>query len=347
MVFDSESMPVLDSQNRWLLTGVAGFIGSNILEELLRQNQIVVGIDNFSTGFRANLDSVKEAVGEKKWKNFTLYEMDIVEDEKLKNVTAGADFVLHQAALGSVPRSIKDPLNTHRSNVTGFLSVLDAARFNNVKKIVFASSSSVYGDNPNLPKQENSIGNPLSPYAGTKLIDEIYADIFSRTYQLPFIGLRYFNVFGKRQSPFGEYAAVIPKWINAAILGQEITIHGDGETSRDFCYIKNAVQANLLAAISKQDADNHFYNVAYGERNTLKTLHATIIKALDQQKIAVKKSSLTYGPFRSGDIRHSLADISKAREKIGYRPQFDLGSGIDQSISWYIKNALPAGQTKS
>ena len=339
MDFDSEHMPVLTSQSKWLLTGVAGFIGSNILEELLRQDQKVVGVDNFSTGFKSNLDSVKEAVGEKKWKNFTLHEMDIIEDDKLKKVSVGCEYVLHQAALGSVPRSIKDPLNSHHSNVTGFLSVLDAARINKVKKMVFASSSSVYGDNPKLPKQEDSIGKPLSPYAGTKLIDEIYADIFARTYQLPFIGLRYFNVFGKRQSPNGEYAAVIPRWINEAILGKEVTIHGDGETSRDFCYIKNAVQANLLAAIAKPDADNRFYNVAFGERNTLKKLHEVIVKALEQREINVQRSVLTFGPFRSGDIRHSLADISKAKEKLGYNPKFDLCSGIDHSISWYISNS--------
>lgn len=337
MAIERERFPVIETSKCWLLTGVAGFIGSNLLEELLHQNQTVVGIDNFSTGFRSNLDYVKKAVGDEKWARFTFHEMDIVDTEKVKKVTAGCDYVLHQAALGSVPRSIKDPLNTHRSNVTGFLSVLDAARINNVKKFVFASSSSVYGDHPDLPKKEPYIGMPLSPYAGTKLMDEIYAEIFFKSYQLPYIGLRYFNVFGKRQSPSGDYAAVIPKWINASISGEDIVINGDGETSRDFCFIDNAVQANLLAALVSPVGDNTIYNIAYGERNTLNTLYDAIAKSLAKRGFDGRKSKILRSDFRQGDIRHSEADISKAKKLLQYAPKYDLFSGIEEAVEWYVK----------
>lgn len=327
-----DNIPIIRGSHKWLVTGVAGFIGSNLLEELLNQNQIVIGVDNFSTGFKRNLEAVREAVGSEKWKNFKFHEGDTCQAEDMTGLAEGCDFVLHQAALGSVPRSIKNPMASHQANVTGFLSVLDAARKNKIKKFVFASSSSIYGSSPELPKHEDRIGEPLSPYASTKLVNEIYAEVFFKTYQLPYVGLRYFNVFGKHQSPEGEYAAVIPRWIQAAIQGLPITINGDGETSRDFCYIKNAVQANIRAALAPASSNNKMYNVAFGEQNTLNKLLDTIVAALRDFGIDGTISEIVRENLRPGDIRHSLADITRARELLGYQPSHNLFGGIHELV---------------
>jgi UDP-N-acetylglucosamine 4-epimerase len=327
-----KQMPLIGQSKKWLITGVAGFIGSNLLEELLNQDQEVIGVDNLSTGFESNLVAVKSKVGTERWKRFQFHLEDICNEKKMSELAAGCHYILHQAALGSIPRSIANPMATHHANVTGFVSILNAARTNNIKKVVFASSSSVYGSSPDLPKLESNIGEPLSPYAGTKLMNEIYAEIFFKTYKLPYIGLRYFNVFGPRQSPAGEYAAVIPRWIHAAANGQTVTVNGDGETSRDFCYIDNAVQANIRAALAPATGDNKVFNVACGAQNTLNTLLETIMSALKGCGIDVSKSKIIRREFRQGDIRHSLADISSARNLLGYEPTHDLFSGVTELI---------------
>ncbi len=322
----------------WLITGVAGFIGSNLLEALLTLNQKVVGLDNFATGHKHNLDEVKQLVSETQWKNFTFIEGDIT---SLKDCTAAcvdADHVLHQAALGSVPRSINDPITTNRVNIEGFLNMLVAAKEANVKSFTYAASSSTYGDHPALPKVEDTIGNPLSPYAVTKYVNELYADVFARSYGFKAIGLRYFNVFGERQDPNGAYAAVIPKWIAAMIASEQVTINGDGETSRDFCFIDNVVQANLLAALSVEDAKNEVFNVAVGGRTTLNELFLALKLSLNDNGVAYSEAAL-HGELRAGDVRHSQADISKAGELLRYEPQFDISSGISRAIPWYISHS--------
>lgn len=328
-----------NSQSTWLVTGIAGFIGSNLLETLLKLNQKVVGLDNFSTGHQYNLDEVKGLVTEEQWGNFTLIQGDIREIDTCHQACSGVQYVLHQAALGSVPRSIEDPALTNANNISGFLNMLIAARDARVKRFVYAASSSTYGDHPDLPKQEPNIGNPLSPYAVTKLVNELYADVFAKTYDFNTIGLRYFNIFGQRQDPNGAYAAVIPKWFAALLTGEDTFINGDGETSRDFCFIDNCVQANLLAAtVQSAEATNQVYNVAFGERNTLNKLHELIKKRVDHSGCKQGNSQLSYRDFRAGDVRHSLADISKAEKLLGYAPQYSIEKGLDKASQWYTSN---------
>jgi UDP-N-acetylglucosamine 4-epimerase len=323
----------------WLVTGVAGFIGSNLLETLLKLNQQVVGLDNFSTGHQRNLDEVKTLVNLEQWKNFQFIKGDIRMLDDCRKASKGVDYILHQAALGSVPRSVADPITTNANNVDGFLNMLVAGREANVQRFVYAASSSTYGDHPDLPKVEVNIGKPLSPYAVTKLVNELYADVFSRTYGFDTVGLRYFNVFGKRQDPNGAYAAVIPKWTTALIQGDDIFINGDGETSRDFCYVHNAVQANLLAATVKSPgAVNQIYNVAVGKRTSLNELYKLIAANLTQH-LDLPIAKLHYRDFRTGDVRHSLADISKAQKLLDYSPAFDIVAGISETMPWYIGKA--------
>lgn len=325
---------------KWLVTGVAGFIGSNLLEELLRLNQIVVGLDNFSTGFQHNLDEVQSSVTKEQWNNFSFIEGDICNFDTCIRVVKGIDYVLHQAALGSVPRSIENPLATNAANITGFLNMLQAAKNENVKSFTYAASSSTYGDHPALPKIEGNIGNPLSPYAVTKYVNELYAGVYAKVYDFKTIGLRYFNVFGRRQNPNGAYAAVIPKWIGAAISTEEITINGDGETSRDFCYIKNAVQMNLLAATADQDKKDNIYNVAVGDRTNLNTLYNLIKDTLEENNIS-NITAPTYSNFRVGDVKHSQACIDKAKLNLGYNPLYNIEKGIKESILYYISKKNP------
>jgi UDP-N-acetylglucosamine 4-epimerase len=323
----------------WLVTGVAGFIGSNLLEALLKLNQRVVGLDNFATGHKRNLDEVQTLVSPVQWAKFTLIQGDIKNLPDCHKACAGVNFVLHQAALGSVPRSIEDPISTNVANVTGFLNMLVAARDARVNRFVYAASSSTYGDHPGLPKVEDTIGKPLSPYAVTKFVNELYAQVFGKTYGLESIGLRYFNVFGPRQDPEGAYAAVIPKWIASMIKGEPVFINGDGETSRDFSYIDNVVQANLLAATtSKSGATNQIYNVAVGESTTLNELYLQLqrnLMHLCEQLITTKAE---YREFRPGDVRHSLASIDKARKMLGYQPSHNFETGLKLAMPWYLAN---------
>lgn len=327
------------SIKNFLITGVAGFIGSNLLETLLKQNQTVVGLDDFSTGHQKNLEEVRRLVSSEQWTRFHMIEGNIRRFEDCKTACDGVDVVLHQAALGSVPRSIEDPINTNANNIDGFLNMLVAARDAKVKRFVYAASSSTYGDHHDLPKVEDKTGRPLSPYAVTKVVNELYADVFSKTYGMECIGLRYFNVFGRRQDPAGAYAAVIPKWTAALIKGEPVYINGDGETSRDFCYIDNAVQANLLAATTKNpDAVNQVYNVAVGDRTTLNALYGEIQQQLFSRYPHLAYAKPTYRNFRPGDVRHSLADISKAVNLMGYAPTHRLREGLAEAVDWYIQN---------
>ncbi|MDO5542825.1 MAG: NAD-dependent epimerase/dehydratase family protein [Acinetobacter sp.] len=320
----------------WLVTGVAGFIGSNLLETLLKLNQKVVGLDNFATGHQHNLDEVQNLVSTEQWANFKFYEGDIRNLEDCQKACANVDYVLHQAALGSVPRSISDPITTNAANITGFLNMLVAARDANVSSFTYAASSSTYGDHPALPKVEENIGNPLSPYAVTKYVNELYADVFARTYGFKAIGLRYFNVFGKRQDPNGAYAAVIPKWTAAMIADDDIYINGDGETSRDFCFIENTVQANILAATTQnEEAKNQVYNVAVGDRTTLNDLFNAIKTVLNKNGVIYIKAPI-YRDFRAGDVRHSQADVSKIKEKLGYIGHYNVLQGIEKAMPWYV-----------
>lgn len=324
-----------NSPRRWLVTGAAGFIGSNLVETLLKLGQNVVGLDNFATGHQKNLDEVSELVG-KSWENFRFINGDIRELEDCRRAVEGVDYVLHQAALGSVPRSLADPINTNRTNIDGFLNMLVAARDAGVKSFTYAASSSTYGDHPALPKVEDRIGKPLSPYAVTKYVNELYADVFARSYGFQTIGLRYFNIFGRRQDPNGAYAAVIPKWTAAMIQGDEVFINGDGETSRDFCYIENAVQANILAAtVTDAEALNQVYNVAVSGRTTLNQLYVYLQQALASNGVTYTAPA-SYRDFRAGDVRHSQADISKAASLLGYQPAFDIQSGIIEAMPWYV-----------
>ncbi|WP_316390093.1 NAD-dependent epimerase/dehydratase family protein [Citrobacter farmeri] len=321
----------------WLITGVAGFIGSNLLEALLKLNQKVIGLDNFATGHQANLDEVKESVSAEQWSAFTFVEGDIREPETCVEVVKGVDHVLHQAALGSVPRSIKDPITTNNTNISGFINMLVAAKDANVRSFTYAASSSTYGDHPALPKIEENIGNPLSPYAVTKYVNELYAQVFARTYGFKSIGLRYFNVFGKRQDPNGAYAAVIPKWTAAMINDEPLFINGDGETSRDFCFIENVVQMNILAAQSDASARDQVYNVAVGDRTTLNQLFTALKNALNENGVSYNKEP-EYKDFRAGDVRHSQADITKAKTRLGYEPQFSISEGILKAMPWYVNS---------
>ena len=320
----------------WLITGVAGFIGSNLLETLLKLDQKVVGLDNFATGHQHNLDEVQRIVTSDQWNRFHFIKGDIRNLDDCQLACSGVDYVLHQAALGSVPRSIKDPLATNATNIDGFLNMLIAARDAGVANFVYAASSSTYGDHPRLPKVEEIIGKPLSPYAVTKYVNELYAGVFATTYGINCIGLRYFNVFGERQDPNGAYAAVIPKWTASMINGEEVFINGDGESSRDFCYIHNAVQANLLAAtVGRPEAKNQIYNVAVGNRTTLNDLFTTIKNALEESGLRYDVLP-RYREFRAGDVRHSQADITKAKQLLGYDPKFDIGNGIKRVMPWYV-----------
>lgn len=341
--FEEARAHLLGLRYTWAVTGAAGFIGSNLVEALLRLNQRVVGLDNFATGHRHNLDQIRDLVGANSWYNFSFIEGDIRELEDCRRSVNGADFVLHHAALGSVPRSIEEPLLTNESNVTGFLNMLVASRDAKVKRFVYAASSSTYGDHPGLPKYEDIIGKPLSPYAVTKYVNELYADVFARCYGTQSIALRYFNIFGPRQDPDGAYAAVIPKWIASLIAGEPVFINGDGETSRDFCYVDNAVQANMLAALTNNsDAVNQVYNIAVSERTTLNQLYEMQRSMLTPTFSYLAKSKPTYRDFREGDVRHSQADISKAARLLGYRPTHRLADGLEQALEWYVKDAKRA-----
>lgn len=326
-----------DTPRTWLITGVAGFIGSNLLETLLQLNQRVIGLDNFATGHQHNLDQVQALISAEQWARFTFIEGDIRKLGDCQRACAGVDYVLHQAALGSVPRSLQDPIATNAANVTGFLNMLVAARDAQVKSFTYAASSSTYGDHPGLPKVEDAIGSPLSPYAVTKYVNELYASVFARCYGFACIGLRYFNVFGPRQDPNGAYAAVIPKWIAAMMKNEPVYINGDGETSRDFCYVANAVQANLLAATTGEPtARNQVYNVAVGERTSLNQLYSHLREHLAQRFAHLANAAPVYREFRAGDVRHSLADISKASHALGYQPSHCIGEGLAQAMAWYV-----------
>lgn len=320
----------------WVVTGSAGFIGSHLLEILLRHGQRVVSVDNFSTGKQDNLREVEASVGEEAWKRHRFIEGDIANPDTCRVACRAADVVLHQAALGSVPRSIADPVRTHEANVNGFVNMLEAARAAKAR-FVYASSSATYGDHPGLPKAEHAIGEPLSPYAVTKRVNELYAAAFARCYGLQTVGLRYFNVFGRRQDPDGPYAAVIPRWIRALLRGEPVEINGDGETTRDFCFVANAVQANLLAALTDDPkALNRVYNIAVGERISLNWLLEMLrdrVAEIDGERAA---SLPMYRPFREGDVQHSLADISLARKYLGYEPSHHVANGLRETLSWYV-----------
>lgn len=327
------------SPKTWVVTGAAGFIGSNLLEALLKQGQKVVGFDNFATGKPRNIEEVKRSVADSQWANFRFIEGDIRNIDSCQEACRGADYVLHQAALGSVPRSIENPLLTNESNVTGHLNMLVAARDNKVKRLVYAASSSTYGDHPGLPKVEEIIGHPLSPYAVTKYVNELYADVFARCYGMESIGLRYFNVFGPRQDPAGAYAAVIPKWIAAMIRNVPVPINGDGETTRDFCYVQNVVQANLLAALtSDAGAVNQVYNVAVNARTSLNQLFELLRTKLLPQFPHLEGYRPVYQDFRTGDVRHSQADISKAMKLLGYTPTHTIEQGMEEALAWYVSD---------
>jgi len=338
--YEEVKQTLLETPKTWLITGVAGFIGSNLLETLLLLNQKVVGLDNFATGHQHNLDEVKGLVNPEQWQNFRFIEGDIRNYETCQQAISSedgnVDYILHQAALGSVPRSIADPILTNSANITGFLNMLTAAKEANVSSFTYAASSSTYGDHPVLPKVEENIGNPLSPYAVTKYVNELYANVFARTYGFKTIGLRYFNVFGKRQDPNGAYAAVIPKWTASMIKDEEFFINGDGETSRDFCFIENTIQMNILAATAPDDTKDEVYNVAVGDRTTLNDLFGSIKTALIKNDINVSMEP-TYRDFRAGDVRHSQADISKAKNALGYSPEFRIAEGIGKAMPWYVK----------
>lgn len=323
----------------WLITGVAGFIGSNLLEKLLKHGQQVVGLDNFMTGYQKNLDMVHALVGDTAWKRFCFIEGDIRNLETCHEACSNVQHVLHEAALGSVPRSIEDPLLSNSCNIDGFINMLVAARDAKVNSFVYAASSSTYGDSPGLPKVEDVIGAPLSPYAVTKYVNELYADVFARCYEgFNTIGMRYFNVFGQRQDPFGAYAAVIPQWFAALLRNETIYVNGDGETSRDFCYIDNVVEANLLASVSAPEARNKVYNVAFGQRTTLNELFELIKNEVLRHKPDVAQAKPSYRDFRAGDVRHSLADISRAEKLLGYAPTFDVRQGLRLAGDWYASN---------
>jgi len=324
---------------KWLVTGCAGFIGSNLVETLLQFNQTVVGLDNFSTGYQHNLDDIAKNVTAEQWSRFNFIKGDIRNLEDCNKAVDGIDFVLHQAALGSVPRSIDNPINTNDSNVTGFLNILTSAKDNGVKRFVYASSSSVYGDSQELPKVESRTGNLLSPYAVTKMVNELYAGVFYKTYGLETIGLRYFNVFGKRQDPDGAYAAVIPKWVGSLLKEEEVYINGDGETSRDFTYITNVVQANILAATATNEQSfGEAFNTAIGGRETLNNLYHAINEGLAKNLSDFEMKKAIYRDFRAGDIRHSNANIDKIKQLLGYVPTHSLEAGLEESLSWYIND---------
>lgn len=338
--FEKAQAELRDRPKRWVVTGAAGFIGSNLVEALLLLDQQVVGLDNFSLGKKANLEEVRGLVSASQWARFTFVEGDVRDASACRRACAGADLVLHQAALGSVPRSLERPFDYHENNVTGHLQMLVAARDAGMKRFVYASSSSVYGDHEALPKREAEIGRCLSPYAATKRIDELYAEVMARAYGMETVGLRYFNVFGPRQDPEGAYAAVIPKWIAALLAGHSVTINGTGETSRDFCYVRNVVQVNVLAALVQDPAAvNEVYNVAVNRRTTLLELFVLLRDRLAAGDPGLRQLAPVHGEFRAGDVLHSQADISKAERLLGYRPTHTIEQGLDEALSWYRKNA--------
>lgn len=337
--FDELLTEFENTQKKWLVTGVAGFIGSNLAEFLLMHNQEVVGLDNFSTGYRKNLNLIQDSVGDKKYSNFTFIEGDISDLTVCEEACKGINIILHQAALGSVPRSIADPITSNLSNITGFLNMLTAAKDAGVKRFVYASSSSVYGDSPELPKVEERTGNLLSPYAVMKYTNELYASVFTRVYGMECIGLRYFNVFGRRQDPDGAYAAVIPKWVGSLLNKEDVYINGDGETSRDFCYIDNVIQMNLLSGTTQnKEAFGQAFNVAVGGQTTLNELYELINKELLENISSFESKKAIYRDFREGDIRHSNANISKAQQYVGYEPTHTIDEGMKLAIKWYIQN---------
>ena len=341
--FDALQTQLQAAPKTWLITGVAGFIGSNLLEALLKLDQNVIGLDNFATGPEKNLAQVQAAVSPEQWARLHFKRGDIRDIITCHTACKGVDYVLHQAALGSVPRSLEDPLATHAANNTGFINMLVAARDAKAKRFVYAASSSTYGDHPGLPKVEDVIGKPLSPYAVTKLVNELYADVFGRCYGMESIGLRYFNIFGRRQDPNGAYAAVVPKWVSSMIRNEPVYINGDGETSRDFCYIDNVIQANLLAATSTHaEAANQVYNVAVGERTSLNQLYEAIRANLAAKFPHLADAKPVYRDFRAGDVRHSLADISKAQTRLGYAPTHRIHEGLAEAMAWYISDLSPA-----
>jgi len=332
--YDEVKADLQANPKTWLITGVAGFIGSNLLETLLKLDQTVVGLDNFATGYQHNLDEVQTLVTEQQWARFRFIEGDIRKLDDCREAVKGTDYVLHQAALGSVPRSIEDPIGTNQANIDGFLNMLVAAQDEEVSSFTYAASSSTYGDHPDLPKVEDKIGNPLSPYAVTKYVNELYASVFARTYGFKTIGLRYFNVFGSRQDPNGAYAAVIPKWIAAMIQGDTVCINGDGDTSRDFCFVDNAVQTNLLAATAADENKDQIYNVACNARTSLSQLFDKIAGELAKLDVCYDKAP-NYGDFRPGDVRHSQADIDKAAQRLGYSPTHSVAEGLAVAMPWY------------
>ena len=337
--FEKTKQELLDSPKTWLVTGVAGFIGSNLVEFLLKHNQKVRGLDNFSTGHQHNLDDIKANVTQDQWQNFSFTKGDIKDYDTCEAITKDVDIILHQAALGSVPRSIDDPVTSNLSNVTGFLNMLTAAKNNKVNRMVYASSSSVYGDSKELPKVEERTGNLLSPYAVTKYANELYAGVFHKVYGFEAIGLRYFNVFGKRQDPNGAYAAVIPKWLGSLINDEDVFINGDGETSRDFTYIANVIQSNILAGTTtNKEAFGEVFNAGIGGRLTLNDLYNSINRELEENLDGFKTKKAIYRDFRAGDIRHSNANIDKLKNATGYEPTHDIDKGLNESIKWYIEN---------
>lgn len=334
--FDEIKSSLTKHQETWCITGVAGFIGSNLLEALLKLNQKVTGLDNFATGYQKNLDEVQSHVSSEQWSNFSFVQGDIRNLEDCNKAVEGADYVLHQAALGSVPRSLNDPITTNEVNISGHLNMLTAARDAQVKGFVYAASSSTYGDHPTLPKVEDTIGSPLSPYAVTKYVNELYASVFDRAYGFKATGLRYFNVFGPRQDPNGAYAAVIPLWTASLIAGDTLFINGDGETSRDFCFVDNAVQANILAALASDEGKGQVYNVACNARTSLNQLKDMIYQQISVLDDSIPELKVEYRDFRAGDVRHSQADIGKAADLLGYQPSHQINDGIAQAMPWYL-----------
>jgi len=339
MKYNEVKKELMHKPKTWLVTGVAGFIGSNLVEALLKLDQKVIGLDNFSTGHKYNLTHIQESVTPREWENFNFIEGDIINFETCQEITKGVDIVLHQAALGSVPRSIDNPVLSNQNNVTGFLNMLTSAKENGVKRFVYASSSSVYGDSKELPKVEERTGNLLSPYAVTKYVNELYMGVFQKCYGMEAIGLRYFNVFGKRQDPNGAYAAVMPKWIGQILNGEDVVINGDGETSRDFTYIDNVIQANILAGTTNNEkAFGEAFNTAIGGRETLNNLYDAIVKGIEKEIPSININKPIYRDFRVGDIRHSNANIDKMKNLLGYEPTHTLEQGLKESIAWYIQD---------
>jgi UDP-N-acetylglucosamine 4-epimerase len=337
MNFEEAKTKLNSHQETWLVTGSAGFIGSNLVEFLLKHGQKVIGLDNYATGKHSNIEELKSSLSYEEWSRFRFIEGDIRDRETCKNALGGVNRVLHQAALGSVPRSLKDPITSNEVNISGFLNMLESSKEHKVDSFVYAASSSTYGDHPGLPKVEDRIGKPLSPYAITKYVNELYADVYKKSYGFKATGLRYFNVFGRRQDPNGAYAAVIPKWIAAMIKGEDIFINGDGETSRDFCFVENVIQANILASFAEPAGQGEVYNVAVGDRTTLKQLFQMLVEILETHGVKYSKSAI-HRAFRPGDVKHSQADISKAAKLLGYEPKFRIRDGLEKSMKWYLKN---------